>query len=61
MRQYLHKKPLRYSTAAISFSFAFLLSEAQPKNALVNPPPQIWKEMQTLKKELTHIREILYF
>jgi hypothetical protein len=23
-----------------------LLSEAQPKNAVVNPPPQIWKRLQ---------------
>jgi hypothetical protein len=29
----------------------FLLSESQPKNALVNPTPQIWKQMQTFKRE----------
>jgi hypothetical protein len=29
-----------------------MLSEAQPKNALVNPtPPQIWKQVQTFKRE----------
>jgi hypothetical protein len=30
--------------------WAFLLSKARPKKALVNPPPQIWKQMQTLKR-----------
>jgi hypothetical protein len=31
------------------YVYLFLLSEplAQPKNALVNPPPQIWKRLQS--------------
>jgi hypothetical protein len=43
------------------FLWAFLLSEAHPKNALVNLPPQKkdWKQMQTFN--FTHARYIFYF
>jgi hypothetical protein len=37
-----------------SLADCFLLGKAQPKNALVTPPPQIWKQMQTFKRVHTY-------
>jgi hypothetical protein len=36
--------------STICIKFLFLLIEAQPKNALVNPPPKKWKWMQALAR-----------